>query len=107
VRYHGLVRWIVLVVVLFGAACGGSADPGHVPSITTRCAADGDCTVVVRSCCGRCGTDSNTIAVRAERTVAYRQRVCGGDTACDACISEPDPSHVAVCTDGHCAVSVR
>ncbi|MEZ4338455.1 MAG: hypothetical protein R3B82_17685 [Sandaracinaceae bacterium] len=83
---------------------GMDEDAGGV--VYDECSAPSDCVVVPASCCGSCGaaTRGDAIAVATDRASAYRTSACGADTGCPACFMEPDPTLVATCTAGRCAV---
>lgn len=70
------------------------------------CTSPTDCVLVPRSCCGACGEPSRTdsIALHRDDVNAFRNGVCGDDVGCPACAGQPDPTLLASCVSGQCAV---
>ncbi|HJL15282.1 MAG TPA: hypothetical protein RMH99_06490 [Sandaracinaceae bacterium LLY-WYZ-13_1] len=105
-RYTG-----ALVSILFVLGCGeshdlGDEDAGPDVGDLAACEVPSDCVVVPESCCGSCGaaTRGDAIAVHRDRTGDWRGMACGDDMGCPACFMQQDPTLVATCEAGHCAV---
>jgi hypothetical protein len=92
------------------AACSTQHDvvdpDAGVPGDLQACDVSPECIVVPESCCGSCGaaTRGDAIAVNVDRADVYRTVVCEGTGACPACFLQQDPTLVATCLAGQCAV---
>jgi len=98
------VSFALLLVACSGSHTGGD-DAGSTEPFD-ECSVPTDCVVVPASCCGSCGAASrgDAVAVNTARTSAHRASACGDDADCPACFAEPDPTLVATCEAGRCAV---
>lgn len=89
-------------------ACSSTHAPGDDGSVDDldTCSVPADCVVVPASCCGSCGaaTRGDAVAVSVARVSDHRSSVCGDDLGCPACFMEPDPTLLATCDAGHCAL---
>jgi hypothetical protein len=107
----------VLTLALALAGCGGETDDGvggtggsgaaggAGGASYSDCTRSSECVVVPASCCGSCGAAArgDAIGLNRDRVAAYSSSVCGGD-GCPACYQAPDPTLVAPCRAGTCAV---
>jgi hypothetical protein len=103
------VRTILVAALVSSAACNEShaADGGtDGGGDFTSCSMSSSCIVIPASCCGACGaaTREDSIAVNASRASAYQASVCPKSPACPACYMEQDPTLVATCASGRCAI---
>jgi len=103
-----LASLVALLAVLPLVACTDSHGPEEDGGGAdfTACTASSECIVVPASCCGSCGaaTRGDAIAVSTSRASAYSTSVCPDGAACPACFMEQDPTLVATCEAGHCAL---
>lgn len=106
-----LVGSIAFVVAACGGTVFGENPDGSAPAQYASCTAPGQCLVVPKTCCGRCGTPTldDMVSVSIEKDSAYRSSVCGGGTiACPDCAGMDEPNLVAVCRSTKCsAVDLR
>jgi hypothetical protein len=89
-----------------GAGAGGmGGNAGAGGGWSSPCEDNLDCLVMPASCCGACGvaTRTDVIALNQADGEAYRREVCD-NIACPGCAGQPDPTLMAACIGGRCAV---
>jgi hypothetical protein len=100
------------------AGAGGVAGTGNTAGVAgtgntagvagwAACGAPGECIVRPESCCGQCGaaTRGDAIGVNAAQQAAYVAIACAGGTGCPECYTPQDPTLLATCAGGACAVA--
>jgi hypothetical protein len=87
-----------------GAGTAGEAGAGGGGTLSP-CEENADCMILPATCCGACGvaTRDDIQALNQEDAVSFRMDTCG-QVACPGCAGTPDPTLVATCSDGFCAV---
>lgn len=88
---------------------GGAAGAGGTAGLAA-CGRTSECVVVPESCCGTCGmaTAGDAIAVAAAKANEHRTAACAGQGGggCPLCAGQEDPTLLATCRSGECALVV-
>ncbi|HVU05004.1 MAG TPA: hypothetical protein VHE30_24815 [Polyangiaceae bacterium] len=100
--FRGLGFGLPLAVIAWG--CGSRTDIAAADTVGPPCDVPSDCVIVPDSCCGTCGA-----ATRTDMRVVTRQYFLAGNdrcanSTCRECFQTTDPTLVATCRSGRCAI---